>query len=157
MSVAAKLKQYLDENKVEYDVLSHTRTYTAQDTAQAAHVPGSELAKSVVVKADDRFVLVILPAPRRADLERLKDILGAREVRIAEESEFTSQFPGCAVGAMPPFGNLYGLDIYVDESLAQDEQIVFNAGTHVDAIQMRYKDFNRLAIPKITTFASGDR
>src|SRR5262249_16784941 len=157
MSVATKLQQYLDDNKVEYDVLSHTRTYTAQDTAQAAHVSGSELAKSIVVKADNRFVLAVLPATRKADVERLKEILDAKDVRIAQESEFSSLFPGCEVGGMPPFGNLYGLEIYVDESLTQDEQIVFNACTHVDAIQMKYKDFDRLANPKIATFASSDR
>ena len=156
MSVATKLQQYLDDNKIKYDVLSHTRTYTAQDTAQAAHVSGSEVAKSVVVKADDRFVLVVLPATRKADVERLQDILNTKDVRIAHEFEFTSLFPGCEVGAMPPFGNLYGLEIYVDESLTQDEQIVFNACTHVDAIQMKYKDFERLANPKIATFASSD-
>jgi len=101
MSVAAKLKQYLDDNRVAYDVLSRARTYTAQDTAEAAHVAGNEVAKSVVVKADDRFVLVVVPAPRKGGLERLNEILDARNVRIAEESEFTSLFPGCEVGAMP--------------------------------------------------------
>jgi Ala-tRNA(Pro) deacylase len=156
MSVAAKLKQYLDDNRVAYDVLSHARTYTAQDTAQAAHVPGNEVAKSVVVKADDRFVLVVLPAPRKVGLERLNEILDARSVRIAEESEFTSLFPGCEVGAMPPFGNLYGLDVYVDESLTQDEEIIFNACTHVEAIRMKYKDFERMANPKVATFASSE-
>jgi Ala-tRNA(Pro) deacylase len=156
MSVAAKLKQYLHDNRVEYDVLSHARTYTAQDTAQAAHVPGNEVAKSVVVKADDRFVLVVLPAPRKVGLERLNEILDARNVRIAEESEFTSLFPGCEVGAMPPFGNLYGLDVYVDESLTQDEEIIFNACTHVEAIRMKYKDFERIANPKVATFASSE-
>ncbi|HET8669079.1 MAG TPA: YbaK/EbsC family protein [Candidatus Saccharimonadales bacterium] len=156
MSVAAKLKQYLDDNRVEYDVLSHTRTYTAQETAQAAQVPGNEVAKSVVVRADDRFVLAVLPAPRKVNLERLKETLGAEDVQIAEESEFRSLFPGCEVGAMPPFGNLYGLDVYVDGSLADDEQIIFNACTHVDAIQMRYKDFERLASAKVATFAASD-
>jgi Ala-tRNA(Pro) deacylase len=154
MSVAAKLKQYLDDNKVKYDVLSHARTYTAQDTAQAAQVSGNEVAKSVVIKADGRFVLAVLPAPHKVEIERLKEILGAEDVRIAEESEFVSLFPGCEVGAMPPFGNLYGVDVYLDQSLAEDEEIVFNACTHVDAIQMKYKDFERLANPKIATFAS---
>jgi Ala-tRNA(Pro) deacylase len=154
MSVAAKLKEYLDNNKVNYDVLGHARTYTAQDTAEAAHVPGKEVAKSVVVKTDDRFVLVVLPAPRKIDLERLKEILDTKEARLAEESEFTSLFPGCEAGAMPPFGNLYGLAVYVDQSLAQDEEIVFNACTHVDAIRMKYKDFERLANPQLASFAS---
>jgi Ala-tRNA(Pro) deacylase len=156
MSVATKLKEYLDSNKVQYDVLTHEIAYTAQDTAAAAHVSGQELAKSVVVSADERFVLAILPAPLKVDLERLKQILQARDVRLAHESEFSSLFPGCDRGAMPPFGNLYGIDIYVDESLTRDEDIVFNACTHVDAIRMKYRDFERLAGPKIAAFASGD-
>jgi Ala-tRNA(Pro) deacylase len=156
MSVATKLKEYLDSNKVNYDVLTHEISYTAQDTAAAAHVPGKELAKSVVVSADDRFVLAILPAPRKIDLERLKETLQARDVRLAHESEFSSLFPGCDRGAMPPFGNLYGIDIFVDESLTRDEEIVFNACTHTDAIRMKYRDFERLAGPKVATFASSD-
>jgi Ala-tRNA(Pro) deacylase len=153
MSVAAKLKEFLDANKVEYSVLIHRQAYTAQDVAAAAHVPGRELAKSVVIKADDRFVLAVLPAPRKVDLEGLRQTLGASEVRMAHESEFASLFPGCEMGAMPPFGNLYGVDVYVDEALSQDEEIVFNAGTHVDAVRMRYKDFERLVKPAVAGFA----
>jgi Ala-tRNA(Pro) deacylase len=134
-------------------VLIHRQAYTAQDVAAAAHVPGRELAKSVVIKADDRFVLAVLPAPRKVDLEGLRQTLGASEVRMAHESEFASLFPGCEMGAMPPFGNLYGVDVYVDEALSQDEEIVFNAGTHVDAVRMRYKDFERLVKPAVAGFA----
>jgi Ala-tRNA(Pro) deacylase len=154
MGVATKLQQYLDNNQVKYNVLTHEIAYTAQDTAAAAHVSGKELAKSVVVSADNRFILAILPANLKVDLEGLKRILKANEVRLAHESEFSSLFPGCDRGAMPPFGNLYGIDIYVDESLTRDEEIVFNACTHTDAIRMKYKDFERLAEPKVGTFAS---
>jgi len=156
MSVATKLKEYLDDNRVKYDVLTHEIAYTAQDTAAAAHVSGKELAKSVVVSADGGFVLAILPAPLKVDLERLKQVLNAREVRLAQESEFSSLFPGCDRGAMPPFGNLYGIDVYVDESLTRDDEIVFNACTHVDAIRMKYRDFERLAKPRVGAFASGE-
>lgn len=156
MNVATKLKEYLDSNQVKYEVLTHEIAFTAQDTAAAAHVSGKELAKSVVVSADDHFVLAILPANLKIDLGRLKNVLKAGAVRLAHESEFNSLFPGCDRGAMPPFGNLYGIDIYVDESLARDEEIVFNACTHVDAIRMKYKDFARLAEPKIVAFASND-
>jgi Ala-tRNA(Pro) deacylase len=155
MGVATKLQQYLDNNQVKYDVLTHEIAYTAQDTAAAAHVSGKEVAKSVVVAADNRFVLAILPANLRIDLDGFRSILKADEVRLAHEPEFSSLFPGCDRGAMPPFGNLYGIDIYVEESLARDEEIVFNACTHTDAIRMKYKDFERLAQPKVATFAAG--
>lgn len=154
MSVAAKLKECLDDNKVKYEVLKHPQVYTAQDVAAATHVPGKELAKSVVVKADDRFVLAVLPAPRKVDTEKLQKELGANEVRMAHESEFASMFPGCELGAMPPFGNLYDVDVYVDSSLTRDEEIVFNAGTHVEAIRMTYKDFERLVTPTVADFAT---
>ncbi|HLG16222.1 MAG TPA: YbaK/EbsC family protein [Blastocatellia bacterium] len=157
MSLAAKLKEYLEANNVQYNVLTHPRAYTAQDVAAVAHVPGRALAKSVVVKADDRFILAVLPAPRKVDLERLKAALGANDVRMAHEPEFASLFPECELGAMPPFGNLYGLEVFADESLTLDDEIVFNAGTHVDAIRMKYGEFERLAKPKVANFAlSGD-
>jgi Ala-tRNA(Pro) deacylase len=154
MSVAAKLKECLDDNKVNYDVLTHAQVYTAQDVAAAMHVSGNDLAKSVVVKADDRFVLAVLPAPRKVDEERFGKLIGAKEVRMAHESEFASLFPGCELGAMPPFGNLYGVDVYVDRSLTADEEIVFNAGNHAEAIRMKYKDFERLVSPKVGDLAA---
>lgn len=154
MSVAVKLKECLDANKIKYDVLTHPQAYTAQDVAAATQVPGKELAKSVVLKADDRFVLAVLPAPRKVDTEQLQKRLAAREVRMAQESELASLFPGCETGAMPPFGNLYGMAVYVDRSLTQDEEIVFNAGTHVEAIRMNYKDFERLVAPTVADFAT---
>jgi len=156
MSVAPKLKEYLDSNEVKYNVLTHEIAYTAQDTAAAAHVSGKELAKSVVVNVDGKFVLAILPAHLKVDLERLKETAKARTVRLAHESEFATLFPGCDRGAMPPFGNLYGIDIFVDESLTRDNEIVFNACTHVDAIRMKYEDFARLAHPRVGAFASGE-
>jgi Ala-tRNA(Pro) deacylase len=152
MSVATKLKEYLDNNQVKYNVLTHEIAYTAA----ATHVSGKELAKSVVVNADDKFVLAILPANLKVDLERLKNVLNAGAVRLAHESEFSSLFPGCDRGAMPPFGNLYGIDVCVDESLTRDDEIVFNACTHVDAIRMKYEDFERLAKPRVVSFASGE-
>jgi Ala-tRNA(Pro) deacylase len=156
MSVAAKLKECLDSNKIEYDVLAHPQVYTAQDVAAAAHVPGRELAKSVVVKADERFALAVLPAPRKVNTDALQKALGAKEVRMAHEAEFVALFPGCELGAMPPFGNLYGVEVFVDRSLTRDEVIVFNAGTHVEAVRMKYKDFERLVNPTIADFAAGN-
>jgi Ala-tRNA(Pro) deacylase len=152
MSIAAKLKQYLDDNKVNYSVLTHPRAFTAQGTAESVHVPGKAMAKSVVIKAGGRFLLAVLPAPNRVDIERLREIVGDKSARIADESEFVSLFLGCEAGAMPPFGNLYGIDVYADQSLAQDEEIFFNACTHEDAIRMKYEDFERLVKPKIANF-----
>ena len=156
MSVAPKLKEYLDSNDVEYNILTHEIAYTAQDTAAAAHVSGKELAKSVVVNVDGEFVLAILPAHLKVDLDRLKETANAKTVRLAHESEFATLFPGCDRGAMPPFGNLYGIEIFVDQSLTRDDEIVFNACTHVDAIRMKYTDFERLAHPRVGAFASGE-
>jgi Ala-tRNA(Pro) deacylase len=121
--------------------------------AAEEHVPGKLVAKTVVVKVDDGFALAVMPATARANFARLRSALGAREVRLATELEFTGLFPDCEVGAMPPFGNLYGVPVYVDAALTQDKEIIFNAGTHQDTIRMRYADFERLALPKIFTFA----
>jgi len=153
MTIAAKLKEFLDNNNVQYSVLTHPEAFTAQELAAVAHVRGKELAKSVVVKADDRLVLAVLPAPRKIDLNRLSEAVGAREVRLAHESEFGSVFPGCELGAMPPSGNLFGLEIVVDESLTRDAEIVFHACTHTEAIRMKYEDFQRLAKPTISDFS----
>jgi Ala-tRNA(Pro) deacylase len=147
-----RLRNYLDNEKVRYVHETHRTAYTAQEVAQEEHVPGKMVAKTVVVKVDDGFALAVLPATARANLARLKSALGAKEVRLATELEFTGMFPDCEVGAMPPFGNLYGLPVYVDAALTQDKEIVFNAGTHQDTIRMRYADFERLAMPKIFAF-----
>jgi Ala-tRNA(Pro) deacylase len=148
-----RLRNFLEREKVRYAHETHRTAYTAQAVAQEEHVPGKLVAKTVVVKVDDGFALAVMPATARADFARLKSALGAQEVRLATELEFTGLFPDCEVGAMPPFGNLYGVPVYVDAALAQDEEIIFNAGTHEDTIRMRYSDFERLALPKIFSFA----
>jgi Ala-tRNA(Pro) deacylase len=152
MSICAKLKDYLDENNIKYTSITHSRAYTAQEIAATLHVPGKELAKTVIVKIDGQLAMAVLPAPRHIDFERLKEATGAQHVELASEDEFTNRFPDCEIGAMPPFGNLYRLPVYVAQSLAQDEEIVFNAGTHVDAIRMKYADFARLVNPKAMSF-----
>ena len=148
-----RLRNFLENEKVRYAHETHRTAYTAQQVAQEEHVPGKMVAKTVVVKLDDSFALAVMPATARADFARLKSALGAREVRLATELEFTGLFPDCEVGAMPPFGNLYGVPVYVDSALAQDEEIIFNAGTHQDTIRMRYADFERLARPVSFAFA----
>ena len=148
-----RLREFLEKEKVWYEHEVHRTAYTAQEVAAEGHVPGKMMAKTVVLKVDDHITLAVLPATVRTDLGRLKTALGAKEVRLASELEFTGLFPDCEVGAMPPFGNLYGVPVYVDTSLAKDEEIVFNAGTHQDTIRMKYADFERLALPKVFAFA----
>jgi Ala-tRNA(Pro) deacylase len=148
-----RLRNFLEREKVRYEHETHRTAYTAQEVAQEEHVPGKIVAKSVVLKVDDGFVLAVMPATARADFLRFKSALGAKEVRLATELEFTGLVPDCEVGAMPPFGNLYGVPVYVDKALTQDEEIIFNAGTHQDTVRMRYADFERLAQAKIFSFA----
>ncbi|MDA3907072.1 MAG: YbaK/EbsC family protein [Bacteroidales bacterium] len=147
-----RLKKYLDDNQVEYITISHSRAFTAQKIAAKAHVPGKELAKSVIIMMDGKMVMAVLPASYRIDFQQLKIALGAKKINLAQEFEFKNKFPDCEVGAMPPFGNLYGIDVYVAKSLAEDEVIAFNACTHSLLIKMKYKDFDRLVKPKILKF-----
>jgi Ala-tRNA(Pro) deacylase len=152
MSISIRLKNFLDENQIPYSVMTHIRAYTAQGAAATMQISGKELAKTVVLSAGEEMILAVLPAPNHVRLDKLADEMG-KPVRLATEQEFSSLFPDCEPGAMPPFGSLYNLPVYVDESLAADEAIVFNAGTHHDAIRMRYADFVRLAKPTISSFA----
>jgi Ala-tRNA(Pro) deacylase len=152
--IAEKIKKFLDDNKVKYVTITHSAAYTANDIAHAAHVSGREMAKTVMVDADGRLVMAVLPASKRLSFVEAARVVGGKNVRLAHEYEFGAQFPGCETGAMPPFGNLYGVDVYVDPSLCADEEIVFNAGTHTELIRMRYDDFERLVHPKIASLAA---
>lgn len=153
MGVLTRLKDYLDQNKVKYVKISHSRAYTAQEIAASVHIPGKELAKTVIVKVNDGFAMVVLPASRKINFDRLKAVVGNNEIRLAEEDEFKGLFPDCEVGAMPPFGNLYRLPVYVASALAEDKEIAFNAGTHTDVIKISYSDFDKLVKPTIGTFS----
>lgn len=144
-----KLRQYLDTNQVKYSVISHSLAFTAQESAAIAHIPGKELAKTVVMKVDGKPTLAVVPSTDMVDFRLLKRLLGANEVTMANENELNSLFPECEVGAMPPFGNLYDIEVVVADGLAADEVIAFNAGTHHELIKMSYKDFERLVQPKI--------
>jgi Ala-tRNA(Pro) deacylase len=148
-----RLKNYLDENGARYESISHPSTYTAQRTAESLHVPGREMAKTTVIKADGAMLLAVLPGPMHVSLEQFRQVSGRQKVELATEQEFQTLFPGCDVGAMPPFGNLYGLDVWVEERLAEDESIVFNAGTHTEAVRMGFADFARLVKPRRARFA----
>jgi Ala-tRNA(Pro) deacylase len=154
MSVSARLKSFLDANRVRYESLSHSTTYTAQGTATVMQISGREMAKTVVLRAGENereTILAVLPGPKHVNLDKLAKVLGT-PVRLATELEFSELFPDCELGAMPPFGALYDLPVYVEESLAKDKEVVFNAGTHRDVVRMTYEDFIRLAKPKICLF-----
>lgn len=144
-----KLKAYLDDNKVKYRITSHSPAYTAQEVAASAHVRGRELAKTVIVKIDGNMAMVVLPASQKINLGRLKKACAAQEVCLASETEFKDLFPDSELGAMPPFGNLYNMDVYVGEALTLDEEIAFNAGSHTELMRLAYADFERLVKPRI--------
>jgi Ala-tRNA(Pro) deacylase len=149
-----RLKEYLDSMGVKYVTINHVMAYTAQQIASTTHIKGKELAKTVMVKIDGKMAMVVLPASFKVDLELVKRAAGANLVTLATESEFWGMFPECDPGAMPPFGNLYGMDVYMEGKLAEDEEIAFNAGSHLELIKMAYKDFARLVMPKIGRFTT---
>ncbi len=149
-----KLKQFLDDKKVKYVSIQHSPNYTAQEIAASAHIPGKELAKTVMVKLDGKMAMAVLPASFRIDFDLLKDACDAERAELATEQEFRDAFPECELGAMPPFGNLYGMEVFVAPSLAEDEEIAFNAGSHTELIRLAYRDFERLVQPKLLDFAA---
>lgn len=149
---AKKLKEFLDENQVKYVTVTHSPAYTARQIAVSAHIPAKELAKSVILMADDKAVMVVVPASQRVALGRMRKIIGAEAVCLADESQFQALFPGCELGAMPPFGNLYGMEVYVSDKMGEDELIAFNAGSHTELVRMAYSDFARLVKPAVVEF-----
>jgi Ala-tRNA(Pro) deacylase len=150
-----KLKDFLDSHNVKYVTTSHSLAYTAQEIAALAHITGKEMAKTVMVKIDDKMAMAVLPASYKVSFDRLKDAAGASKVELAQEQEFRDMFPELEVGAMPPFGNLYGMDVFVDESLSEDDEIAFNSGSHTELMKLAYRDFERLVKPKPAKFAAG--
>ncbi len=150
----SSLREYLDKNAIQYAVISHSPAFTAQGIAALVHVPGQELAKSVMVKLDGEMAMAVLPGSFRIDLLALEEETGARRADLASEEEFRDSFPECETGAMPPFGNLYGFKVFADEGLTRDKEIVFNACSHRELIRMSWADFQRLAEPRIIRFAA---
>lgn len=153
--VIARLTDYLDTHKIPYVVISHSPAFTAQGIAALAHIPGKELAKTVIVQLDGRLAMAVLPANFHVDLTLLKHGAHAQTASLACEEDFRDRFPGCETGAMPPFGNLYGLPVFADDSLEKDIAIAFNAGTHRELIRMAWADFKRLVEPVVIRFAVG--
>jgi Ala-tRNA(Pro) deacylase len=152
LKIPKQLIDCLKENKVDYEILHHPEAVTAQRIAQAEHVKGRRHAKIVMVKSGEQHLMTVLPADHQIDLKKLKKAVG-KAVSLDTEQEFKPLFPDCAVGAMPPFGNLYGVQTYVDKSLSQEEYIVFEAGTHTDAIKLSYRDYEKIAKPRVEDFA----
>ena len=157
MPILGKLKEFLDANRVAYEVRTHTPAVTAQEIAAAPHVPGREMAKVVILRSGSEFLMAVLPAPYLVDVQALAKAAGRPDIKLATESEFADLFPQCERGAMPPFGNLYGLPVWVDGSLARDKEIWFNAGTHDQTVHMAYADFVRVVQPKIATFGRSEK
>ena len=143
-----KLKEFLDNHHIKYRSIKHPPAYTAQEIAATAHIPGKKIAKTVMIKVNGTMAMAVLPAQDLIDFKALKQSVQANKIELAAEDEFKSFFPECEVGAMPPFGNLYGMDVYVSERLAEDEEIAFNAGSHRELIMLAYRDFNDLVKPR---------
>jgi Ala-tRNA(Pro) deacylase len=153
MAKITDLLQYLNSNKVEFHVMEHVPAFSAHDVAATAHVPDSEMAKAVLIKIDEHYWMAVLRADQRINQQLIRRVFGAKHVHLAHEEDLGMLFPDCQIGAMPPFGNLYGLPVLIEEALADDEEIVFNACTHTTSIRMKFKDFRRLAKPVIAGFA----
>jgi Ala-tRNA(Pro) deacylase len=151
-----RLKEFLNSQHIKYVVINHSPAYTAQEIAALAHVRGKEMAKTVMVKLDTEMAMAVLPASMKVNIERLQEASGAYQANIAGEKEFKDMFPDCEIGAMPPFGNLYEMEVYASNKLAEDTEIAFNAGSHTELIRMAYKDFERLVKPKIANIGFGD-
>ena len=151
--LSPRLHNFLDEHHSPYDTVSHERTVTAEATANAARIGPGRFAKTVMLKVDGQLAMMVMPAAYRVDLTRLSRALGGPEVELAEESEFRDAFPDCELGAMPPFGHLYDMPVYVDSRLAQEPEIAFNGGTHTDLLRMPYAEFERLAEPELLWLA----
>ncbi len=149
----AKLKRFLNENSVKYVSIRHSPAYTALEIAASAHVPGKELAKSVIIKADGKLAMAVMPASYHVDFDLLRHATGRDDVALCTEREFADAFPGCELGAMPPFGNLYGMDTLCAHALTEDDEIAFNAGSHTELIRLKFADFFRIVKPTVLEFA----
>ncbi len=151
--ILKKLVEYLDKNQTKYVNVTHSTAFTAQDVAESAHIPGKEMAKTVIVWMDGAMAMVVLPAASMIDFNKLKETSRATSVELASESEFKDRFPECEIGAMPPFGNLFNIRVYADRLLSEDREISFNAGSHHELIRLAYADFELLVKPTIGSFA----
>lgn len=152
MSIPNRLLEFLNNRHVPYELLVHAKRFTAQELAEIEGVPGNQHAKVVMVKSDGMHRMTVLPSDRMVDLDKLEEVSG-KDWTIEDEDEFTELFPDCETGAMPPFGELYDLPMYIDKSLEDCDDIVFEAGTHTDAIRMKYRDYATVAHGEVADFA----
>jgi Ala-tRNA(Pro) deacylase len=152
-----KLKEFLDNQNIQYSIIYHSPANTAQRAAACAHIKGKDLAKTVMIKADDEMIMAVLPANYRIDFNKLRDALGVHAITLADEDEFSDLFPDCETGAMPPFGNLYYLNVIVEKSLTADTEIAFNGGSHTELVKMSYHDFETLVRPAVKEFCVKQR
>jgi Ala-tRNA(Pro) deacylase len=157
MAILRKLKEVLDQAKIPYEVYNHPQAFTSQEIAATQHMSGKEMAKVVILKVNGSFVIAVVPASSLVSFQKVKTGLGAAQVSLATEEEFASLFPECEIGGMPPFGNLFGLPVYVDPALEEDESIFFNAGNHLQTVRMRYGDFKELVKPVVVPLTSEKR
>jgi Ala-tRNA(Pro) deacylase len=151
-----KLKAFLDDHNIRYISIKHSKAYTAQEIAESVHIPGKEVAKTVMIKINGQMAMAVLPATERVDFDLLKSVAGTQNVQLAGEEEFKNLFPECEAGAMPPFGNLYGMEVYVEKSLARDKEICFNACSHTEILRLFYADYERLAHPRQARFSTAN-
>ena len=148
-----KLREFLDSNGVKYVTISHSEAFTAQEIAASAHVSGRAYAKTVMLKLDGLMAMAVLPAADGVNLDMIQLVAGAGKAELATEEDFRELFPECELGAMPPFGNLYGMDVLVEQELTSNREITFNAGSHRELVKLAYKDFERLVEPMVAKFA----
>jgi Ala-tRNA(Pro) deacylase len=153
MAIPQRIRDYLDSQNVSYEAIHHSQAFTAQEVAHSLHVSGKKCVKAVVAEADHKIVIVVMPASHRLNFQELKSVLKVNQLEMLVESELVDLFPDCDLGAIPPFGNLYGIDVWVDRAVASTEKIVFCAGTHEDCIRMRYSDFAKLTRPFVGQFS----
>jgi Ala-tRNA(Pro) deacylase len=151
-----KLRDFLDSHNVKYVIIKHSPAFTAQEVAASAHIPGKELAKTVMIKIDGTMAMAVLPASYQVDMEQLKEATQATTVELASEQEFKDMFPGSEIGAMPPFGNLYGMEVFASKALAEDDEIAFNAGSHTELIRLPYSDFVEHVKPQVIALSTAD-
>lgn len=154
MPVLKKLKKMLDDSKISYELYNHPTAFTAQEIAAAQHIPGKEMAKVVMLDVDGSMIMAVIPASRKISFEKVRTALGAKQVDLAPEDKFAEKFPNCEIGAMPPFGNLFGLPVFVDPILEEDESIYFNAGNHQQTVRLAYKSFKALAKPRVVSLTT---
>ncbi len=151
---ARKMREFLNKNDIRYVTVQHSPAYTAQAVAASAHVPSKEMAKTVMLDIDGKMAMAVLPASYQVNFDQLKEALNAGSISLSHENDFKDRFPDCEPGAMPPFGNLYGMPVFVSESLAEDEYMAFSAGSHHEVVLMTYADYQRLVAPSIVQFTT---